>query len=110
MNLYNKDLLGIKNLLTNQYSDIETAKKQIKPIFLKMNNPTFYKKHIHSTAVEKQGFSSSNFNKNMLVKFTSDCIKIINESQDLNEMLNKLQVEYSWTVRSPLVPMLLKEA
>jgi len=35
----------------------------------------------------------------MFTIFTNECIKIINECQDLNEMLRKLQVEYSWTNR-----------
>jgi len=100
MNLYQKDLFDIKLLLnTNQYESLDEAKKSIKPIFLKLNNPTFYKKHVYSKPTEQFGFADSkDYSNNILVKFTSECIKIINESQDLSEMLKKLQVEYSWTI------------
>lgn len=99
MNTYQKDLFDIKNLLNNNYASIEDAKTSIKPIFLKLNNPTFYKKYIYSKPTEQFGFSDKeDYSNNLFTKFTSECIKIINESQDLSEMLKKLQVEYSWTI------------
>lgn len=103
MNIYQKDLFDIKQLLSANYDSLEEAKRTIKPIFLKLNNPTFYKKHIYSKPSEQFGFGDKDdYSNNLLTKFTSECIKIINESQDLFDMLKKLQVEYSWTTTNNL--------
>lgn len=96
MNRYYQDFISIKEALNTPYEDVEIAKKTIKPVFLKLNNPTFYKKYIYSHPAEQHGFPTKDFTDNFLVKFTNDCIKILNESQDLSTMLKLLQVEYSW--------------
>lgn len=96
MNRYFQDFISIKTLINNKYKDIDEARKSIKPTLLKMNNPTFYTKYIYSHPAEQYGFPTKNFSDNFLVKFTNECIKILNESQDLSTMLKKLQVEYSW--------------
>lgn len=97
MNTYQKDLFDIKQFLNARYDSLDEAKRTIKPIFLKLNNPTFYKKYVYSKPIEQFGFGDKeDYSNNLLTKFTSECIKIINESQDLFDMLKKLQVEYSW--------------
>ena len=51
MNAYQKDLSDIKDTLNSTYDSLEEAKKAIKPLLLKLNNPTFYSTHsnyIHS--------------------------------------------------------------
>jgi hypothetical protein len=102
MNAYQKDLFDIKDTLNSSYDSLEEAKKAIKPLLLKLNNPTFYSKHIYSKPTEQYGFGNKNYSKNFLTRFTADCIKIINESQDLYEMLKRLQTEYSWTLNKDL--------
>jgi hypothetical protein len=103
MNAYQKDLFDIEQLLSTNYDSLDEAKRAIKPIFLKLNNPTFYKKHVYSKPTEQFGFAdSNNYSNNILTKYTTECIKIINESQDLFEMLKKLQIEYSWTTTNNL--------
>lgn len=97
MNIYQKDFFDIKTLLTKEYNNTEEAKKSIKPLLLKMNNPTFYKKHIYAQPSNAVDYGSEDYKNNPLVRFTSECIKILNESQELSDMLHKLQVEYSWT-------------
>ena len=109
MNAYQKDFFDIKKLLTKNFSSLEEAKETIKPIFLKLNNPTFYKKHIYSSPAAQYDIGGSDYSNNALVRFTSDCIKIINESQELSEMLKLLQLEYSWTASSKLT-YLIKNA
>ena len=98
MNKYQQDFNSLKTLLANSFTSVEDVVKLVKPLLLKMNNPTFYKKYLYTKPEEAYGGVGS-YSNNMFTIFTNECIKIINECQDLNEMLRKLQVEYSWTNR-----------
>lgn len=96
MNKYFTELLTLKTLLNNNYSDEESLKKAIKPTILKLNNPTYYSKYLYAHPSEKYGYASSDYKNNVFVKFTNECIKIMNECQDFFELEKKLQVEISW--------------
>lgn len=96
MNKYQQDLNVIRVILSNSYASVEELRKLLKPLLLKMNNPTFYKKYLYTKPEEAYGAKGC-YSKNMFVTFTNECIKIINECQELNEMLKRLQLEYSWT-------------
>lgn len=97
MNKYIKDFLSIETILQDSYEDFEEFKRTLKPLILKLNNPTFYTKHLFSNPNEKHGYPSSSYDRNIFVKFTAECIKIMNECQDIFTAKKLLQVEYSWT-------------
>jgi len=101
MNKYLVDFFSIKSILEKNYDSLETLKKDLKPLILKLNNPTYYSKHLYAHPIERYDYPAS-FEKNIFIKFTKECIKIMNECQDIFEAQKKLQVEYSWTANYPI--------
>lgn len=100
-NQYLKEFNKIKPLLKKKYSSLDNLKESLKPIILKLNNPTFFSKYLYASPSEKYGYPSYTYQNNDFVRFTTECINILNKSQDIDEALRKLQVELSWTLKVP---------
>jgi hypothetical protein len=97
MNKYIKDFISIKAILQADYESCDDLKRELKPLILKLNNPTYYSKHLYKHPAEKFGYPVDAINTNIFTKFTNECIKIMNECQDIFAMQKLLQVEYVWT-------------
>jgi len=100
-NQYLKEFNKINNILKVKHSNTKKLKEVLNPVLLKLNNPTFYSKYLYASPYQKYGYPSSSYKNNHFIIFTSECISIINKSQDVDEMLKKLQIELSWLLKIP---------
>lgn len=100
-NQYIKEFNKINSILNMKYNNSKRLKESLKPILLKLNNPTFYSKYLYSSPYQKYGYPSYSYTNNPFITFTSECISIINKSQDVDDMLKKLQIELSWLSKIP---------
>ena len=73
----------------------ETSKADILKTLLKLNNPTFYRKHISKNPIERHGFISSRITNPILVS-VSRMVALCNSSIDLDKLGYMLQQEYAW--------------
>jgi hypothetical protein len=100
-NQYLKEFNKIKPLLKDKYRNLEHLKESLKPILLKLNNPTFFSKYLYASPSQKYGYPSNNYRHNYFVVFTTECINILTKSQDVDEAIKILQVELSWALKIP---------
>lgn len=73
----------------------ETSKADILKTLLKLNNPTFYRKHITKNPIERHGFTTSRVTNPILVS-VNRMITACNSSMDLSKLAYVLQQEYAW--------------
>ena len=74
--------------------DNETRKGLVKTL-LKLNNPTYFYKHVQRNPIELHGYSTTRTTNPVLVAI-SEMINILKTEQDSSKLLAKLQTEFAW--------------
>lgn len=74
--------------------DIEARKGLVKTL-LKLNNPTYFYKHVRRNPIELHGYSTNRTTNPVLVAI-SEMINILKTEQNSNKLLTKLQTEFAW--------------
>lgn len=93
LNAVELEFFELANKLKNTIT--EPAKTEILKTLLKLNNPTFYSKHIYKNPIERHGFSSSRTTNPILIS-VSAMITACKTTSDLVKLTQSLQQEYAW--------------
>lgn len=70
-------------------------KKDLVKKLLKLNNPTYFYKHVKRNPIELHGYSTTRTTNPVLVAIT-EMINILKTEQDSTKLLSRLQTEFAW--------------
>lgn len=90
---FDVEFFEISSVLKSEFT--EDTKKSLVKTLLKLNNPTYFYKHVKRHPIELHGFTAHKTINPVLVAIMS-MITLIKTETDYNMLRQKLQTEFAW--------------
>jgi hypothetical protein len=73
----------------------DSVKQHLTKTLLKLNNPTYYGKHVRKHPIEWHGYTTSRVENPVLVAISA-MLNALRTESDSNRLSNQLQTEFAW--------------